>query len=572
MNDHNDNGFVMFCVYHKVKYDTETSKKFMYVGVNEIYPKNKKIHENTIFEYELEKYNPFLQKRGYMETSVYLHVYWNQLHKDKTMIGFSQYDMTHHDNYQNIEYDKIYLLIPPRQYIVSDQQWSHMMHPNLRNLDYLINSYNRFFKTSYSIKELEKMPLSLWQTNIYPVDVYEKLCKWLEVLVEEIYPWSNKPPYETHFGSIGGYTERALSIFNAFEIYEGRCYKPLHIEHDLARELVREQYNTGSFLNKYSPDVHTNFIANVTTSHDNTLFSMFKSQCYLNERYYSCERVKKNNGRNGLYFKRDDWPFYRENAFDIEGEDPRIIILNEEVYVIFTCEARHKHLTRGIAVTHFDSYNPILLKLKGDVFNPVEKNWAPFVKDNQIYFVYNYDPLVIIRYDLNKEGLCDIVFTQENTALPIHTSIKYIRGGSNLIPYKSENFDDGRYYIGGCHSRVHQNGIHYNTHIIVLDTIEWKIVYLSKPVMYTFPDKYLNTINGTNILNHESILPYHSNNLHVLQAPCSLYAKDNAYFITVDINCHITLLYEILFDIKKKQFKEFSIGEIERLTLQYNTM
>ena len=34
-------------------------------------------------------------------------------------------------------------------------------------------------------------------------------------LVDEIYPWSNQPPYETHFGSIGGYTERALAIFNA---------------------------------------------------------------------------------------------------------------------------------------------------------------------------------------------------------------------------------------------------------------------------------------------------------------------------------------------------------------------
>ncbi len=45
-------------------------------------------------------------------------------------------------------------------------------------------------------------PLSLWQTNIYPVKTYEKLCSWLEVLVDEIYPWSN----ETHFGSIGGYT------------------------------------------------------------------------------------------------------------------------------------------------------------------------------------------------------------------------------------------------------------------------------------------------------------------------------------------------------------------------------
>jgi len=563
-----DNGFVMYCVYHKTKYEGEKSKNFVSFGVNEIYPKDKR-NENTILEYELEKYNPFLQKRGYMETSAYLHVYWNNLHKNKTMIGFSQYDMKHNETYENIETDKIYILNTGES-IVSNQQWHKLLHPTLRNIDYLINSYNRFYDKNYSMKELENMPLSLWQTNIYPVTVYEKLCKWLEILVEEIYPWSNETPYESHFGSIGGYTERALSIFNAFEIYEGVRYKNLNIDHTLARELTREQYNKHSFLNKYSQDVHTKFIKNITTPHDSSVrFSMFKSQCCLHDINYSCERVNK-HGRNGLYFKRDDWPSYREHAFDIQGEDPRIVILNDKVYVSFTCETNYKHMKRGICITEFDNYNPILLKIRNDKFNSVEKNWAPFVKDNKLYFVYNYDPLVVIHYDFNDDGLCDIVFMQENTTLPMNTTITYLRGGSNLIPYKYENIDDERYFIGGCHSRVHKNGIHYNTHIILLDTIEWKIVYISKPVMYTLNESYLNKINGTDILNHESILPYHSNNLHIIQAPCSLYTVNGLYFITLDINCHITLLYEIMFDIKKR-LKKYALGEIERLTFEYNT-
>lgn len=565
-----DDGFVMYCIYHKTKYEGENSENFVSFGVNEIYPKEKR-NENTIFEYELEKYDPFLQKRGYMETSAYLHVYWNQLHKNKTMIGFSQYDMKHNETYENIETDKIYILNKGES-IVSNQQWHQLLHhPTLRNIDYLINSYNQFYNKNYSMKELENMPLSLWQTNIYPITVYEKLCKWLEVVVEEIYPWSNEPPYESHFGSIGGYTERALSIFNAFEIYEGVGYKNLNIDHTLASELTREQYNTHSFLNNYSQDVHTKFIKNITTPHDSSVrFSMFKSQCCLNDIYYSCERVNK-HGINGLYFKRDDWPSYREHAFDIQGEDPRIVILKQQVYVLFTCEANYKYLHRGIAVTHFDHYNPILLKIRNDKFNSVEKNWAPFVKDDKLYFVYNYDPLVIIHYDFNDDGLCDIVFMQENTDFPINTSIKYLRGGSNLIAYEHPDIDgNNRYFIGGCHSRVHQNGIHYNTHIILLDTIDWKIVYISKPVMYTFPDEYLNKINGTDILRHETILPYHSDNLHIIQAPCSMYTVNGAYFVTVDINCHITLLYEIMFDIKKR-LKQYALGEIERLTFEYNT-
>jgi hypothetical protein len=565
MNRNEDNGFVMYCVYHKTKYENENTKNFIFVGVNEIYPKEK-TNDHTVFEYELEKYNPFLQKRGYMETSVYLHVYWNNLHKNKNMIGISQYDMKHNDSYSTLESDKIYIL-NTGEYIVLHEKWNSLMNPDLRNLDFLINSYNRFFDKSYSKKELEKMPLSLWQTNIYPVDVYEKLCMWLEIVVDEIYPWSNEKPYETHFGSIGGYTERAISIFNAFEIYEGKQYKNLNIEHNLGSHLTREQYNKQSFLNKYSQDIHTKFISNITTVEHDINFSMFKSQCYLNDHYYSCERIKQ-HGRNGLYFKRDDWVSYRKNAFDIEGEDPRMFILNNKVYVAFTCETSYKHMKRGICVTEFDNYNPIVMKLRNIIFNNTEKNWAPFVKDNKLYFIYNYDPLVVIHYDFNSDGLCDVIFAQENTIFPINTSMKYLRGGSNLIPYKYNNSDE-RYYIGGCHSRVHEKGIHYNTHIILLDTFDWKIVYFSKPVMYTLNDSYLNKINNTNILRHESILPYHSNNLHIIQAPCSVYTINDKYFITVDINCHITLLYEIMFDIHK-QLKKYSLGEIEKLTYEYN--
>ena len=130
------------------------------------------------------------------------------------------------------------------------------MFPTLRNLDFLIKSYNSHFKKNYSMRELEGQPLSLWQTNIYPLNIYEKLCGWLERLIDEIYPWSNQLPYETHFGSIGGYTERALSIFNAFEIYEGMKFTDLDINHGI-ETISPEQYDKNSFLNNYSQDIHS---------------------------------------------------------------------------------------------------------------------------------------------------------------------------------------------------------------------------------------------------------------------------------------------------------------------------
>jgi len=538
----------MFCVFHKDYYIREDNYYFHFFGVNEIYPKTR--DANVILEYELEKYNPFLQKRGYMETSAYLHVYWNKLYTNKELVGFSQYDMKHHEKYEIRDTDTIYIL-DAKEPIVKNQKWSRLMVPNLRNLDFLMKSYNSHFKTNYSMKELENMPLSLWQTNIYPIRIFEKLCSWLEILVEEIYPWCSQPPYETHFGSIGGYTERALSIFNAFEIYEGMNYIKdkgikyygLNITHE-SRSTEKVQYNTTSWLNRFTQDIHTRYITNITGNYKDATFCMFKAQCVLNGVTYTCERIFKNK-KNGLYFKRDDWETHKENGFTIEGEDPRIFILNEEVYVIFICISPYDNQNRCIGLTKFEEWKPIFLQVENMKRNNIEKNWAPFVKENKLYFVYNYDPLVIIHYDLNPQGLCKVIFKQNNINLPINTANTYLRGGSNLIHYK-----DG-YYIGGCHSRILKKCYEHYTHIILLNTNNWKLEYVSKPVMYFY--------NSTEKLNCWWLSPgafkqldVYNNILmdktpNIIQDPISLYHNEGKYYITINVRDCVSLLYEISF-------------------------
>jgi len=570
----------MFCVYHNYYDLREDNNYFTFFGTNEIYDKthDKNKVNRVILEYELDIYNPFLQKRGYMETSVYLHVYWNKLYKNKNMIGFSQYDTVHYTKYDNLDKDTIYLLNTTLNIVTPENEWNMFMFADKRNLDFVMNSYNTFFGKKYTKNDLKNIPLSLLQTNIYPVKIYEKLCSWLEVFVNEIYPWSNEPPYETHFGSIGGYTERVLSIFNAIQIYEGVSYEYLNLYHgkeaEMNKDMRKEQYNPKSFINSYCQDIHTKYISNITTAHDdvNVNYSMFKSQCYLNGMTYSCERVNKGKS-NGLCFKKTDCSgnvlYEFECAYNIGGEDPRMVILNNHVYVIFTCESNEPIMNRGIAITRFETYNPVLLKLRNsEMMNRVEKNWAPLVKDDTLYFVYNFDPLIVIKYDFNAHGYCDIVTIQNNIDMPIDVNTKYLRGGSNFIHLKDN------YYIGGCHSRVHYNGIFYNTHMVILDTASWKVVYLSKPVMYYYNNNNnnlkLQTISNTTVLHHKSTLLNMSSDLHNIQAPCSLYKKNDKVFITVDINCHITLLYELIIDIPVEKYKSYEIGELEELVFLYN--
>jgi len=538
----------MFCIFHKHYNKRGDNASFTFFGVNETYPKKFNTSDKVILEYELDKYNPFLQKRGYMETSAYLHVYWNKLYLGKDMIGFSQYDMKHFQSYDNLNNSCIYLFNAGRP-IVNGGQWNNMMCSHVRNLDFLISSYNAFFGKTYSMTSLENIPLSLWQTNVYPVSIYEKLCRWLEVLVEDIYPWSNLPPYETHFGSIGGYTERAISIFNAFEIYEGCKYQNLAIQHGVGA-CEKEQYNTASFLNFYSQDVHTRLIGDITGKYGEEVnYSMFKSQCYIGDDCYSCERVCK-NGKNGLSMTFDST--ITGYGFDIEAEDPRLVVFNERVYVIFICLSPYPRQNRCIAITPFDDWNPVFLQIENMPKNKIEKNWAPFVKNGELYFVYNYDPLVILQYNFNPEGICRVVVGA--SFMPINTSTTFLRGGSNLIPYTLSHEVTNRYFIGGCHSRIYKNCFEHYTHIILLDTDTWKLVYVSKPVMYycdTLKDVLFNSWWSTYSYGRKPLDTFHNlltdKTPNIIQDPISIYCKENRYYITINVRDSVSLLYEISF-------------------------
>lgn len=259
----------IFIVYHKsVQSDKilnkfsykEIKEKFTFYGVNELHEKRiiNNNNYNEILEYNLPIYDPFLQKRGYMETSAYLHVYWNKLYENLDFVGFCQYDMTHDKKLPELSDDKI-IIEWTRRNIVSGNVWHNMMCPSVRNLQFLLDSYNEHFDTDYKIKDLNDLPLSLWQTNIYPIKIYVKLCEWLEKLCNEIYPWSIQPPWEEHWGVMGGFTERAIAIFNAFEIKNGIRWETWGVGH--FKELAEEkfQYNHNHWINQFGLNIHTKF-------------------------------------------------------------------------------------------------------------------------------------------------------------------------------------------------------------------------------------------------------------------------------------------------------------------------
>jgi len=332
---------------------------------------------------------------------------------------------------------------------------------------------------------------------------------------------------------------------------------------------IYKSKNINNYVSVYSNNIKAKFVSNITGVYDkNVWFSMFKSQCYLNGITYACERINRSK-KNGLCLTKEFDGVVFSNikvGLDIEAEDPRLFSFEGEIYIVFICLSPYPDQNRGIGITKFDLWEPCFLRIRNMKNNYVEKNWSPFVKDGVLLFVYNYDPLVIIRYNFNRDGICEIVFKQNDVRLPIDTSKKYLRGGSNLIHYKNQ------YYIGACHSRlVDKVPIIYNTHIVLLDTSSWNIRYLSKPLAYMHDDTNCNLtkIPGTNILRHCSDIPINKS-LHIINSPCSIYEKNGLFFITVNINDKITLLFELEFDISIDDNKIYSIGELEKSTLCYS--
>jgi hypothetical protein len=254
--------------------DAEIAQWFVFYGVN-IEKTNKKMIgkdgvENTdlanapgvTLEYQLDIYNPELQQLGYMETSCFLHILSNNLFPDSDLIGVTQYDMRWTEKSASLLrkiakgesqeglVNKIRRLVrrainpafiaPQIAYaqvdgkiIDSTGQLSPMTASYAFNWPYLIESYNNFFGTHWSMNDLRNQPLTLWQTYLLPRPVFIKLTSWLKAFVDEVTPWANKAPYETHWGVLGGYTERAEALFIALQVKSGALIvHPLMLEHD----------------------------------------------------------------------------------------------------------------------------------------------------------------------------------------------------------------------------------------------------------------------------------------------------------------------------------------------------
>lgn len=179
----------------------------------------------------------------------------------------------------------------------------------------------------------------------------------------------------------------------------------------------------------------------------------------------------------------EDLPRNRKKIRNIEGlEDCRIFEFNHSIW--FTCTTFDTNPSGQPQVSLCKLADDTskatirvekLIPLIGPDLSRCEKNWLPFIKDNQLHVIYSYDPLII--YKPNIEGEISLI----NENVKIKHAIQKLdlsRFSGSASPIE---FDGG--YLILVHETVFTDQRNYLHRFVFLDR-DFNITKISKPFIF----------------------------------------------------------------------------------------
>ena len=192
-------------------------------------------NKNIIYEYELEYYNPALQRNKYNEGSCIYHIYKNNIYKKYDYIGFCQYDMIFSESiFTNIESN-----ISKNSntiFYLDFFQWAFLggqttIITDYHNIQSGLKSYNEFFNKNYTTEILISNKMIICNTFLIPKKMFEKMMSWLIFYFRDDINTINICENGHHFDP-GHMIEALTSMFLSLEISEGAIYAKLNLEHN----------------------------------------------------------------------------------------------------------------------------------------------------------------------------------------------------------------------------------------------------------------------------------------------------------------------------------------------------
>ena len=129
------------------------------------------------------------------------------------------------------------------------------------------------------------------------------------------------------------------------------------------------------------------------------------------------------------------------DTYSITAEDARIFSFQNRLFIIFNDKPKGG-LTKGCQMylaELFDTGSEIVAKqpalvLQSQNLSPLEKNWSPFVFQDNCFVIYSDNPRVIFKMDVDS-GSCQEISRSEQT---IPWNYGQIRGGSQAIQINNQ--------------------------------------------------------------------------------------------------------------------------------------
>jgi hypothetical protein len=242
-----------------------------------------------------------------------------------------------------------------------------------------------------------------------------------------------------------------------------------------------------------------------------------------NERDYG-GNLFKHNGMGRLIFKTNETE-YNSKFFDIHNkntknggsEDYRYIIFNNELYVVMN-GVPNKSKIRQMYLYNIEKDEICQLYIKNyDVSHIFQKNWTPYVYKNDLYFIYSFCELCVIKLKNYKTGECELIYGDPSKFIN-----ENIFGGTNLCYWKKNLF------IGFAHTRKP-----YYSIPIIFDAENFKYISISTPIKIKPPFNINLSPNK------------------IVQYPYYLRKNKNIYELSV---CHQDF-YSIKYDIEESKIE-----------------
>lgn len=208
---------------------------------------------------------------------------------------------------------------------------------------------------------------------------------------------------------------------------------------------------------------------------------LYKDDNYIiyNERDYGGELFKGNG--IGRMISKTNKTDYNPTIFDVHNnssnnggsEDYRYIIFNEDLYVIMNGLPKNSKI-RQMYLYNIKKNKICQLNIKNyDIKNIFQKNWTPYVYKNELYLIYSFCELCVVKLINETTGECELVYGN-----PSLFTNKTIFGGTNLCHWKNDLF------IGFAHIRNPWYSVP-----IIFDAKNYKYISTTMPIKIKTPFK-----------------------------------------------------------------------------------